>query len=228
MGTFEGLGVPRYGAYTRHSEDQTEVLSVEDDGVHNFTLTKDGTAADALFGFTVSDETTFATGYASVLYINHSNDGTKTGTSSSTSQTNMIAMDITLNDNMILTTGMYIYVMEGSDDGPGTNNQFTGIDIYIEELGQIDYLTCLWLEKNNTTAATSADCFILCNQHSGTTTSLIRMQGTHPVNFLTTASNPTAGGSGFVSACAMTQTSSLFLRCTLGTAVLWIKAGSSA
>ena len=52
MGTFEGLGVPRFGAYIRYNEAQTEVLSVADDGVHDFTITKTGAAADALFNFT--------------------------------------------------------------------------------------------------------------------------------------------------------------------------------
>ena len=227
MGTFEGLGVPRYGAYTRHSEDQTEVLAVGDDGVHDFTITKTGAAADALFNFAVTDETLYTSGYFSVIGIQYSGDGVKSGSISGT-QSNMIAMDITLNASVSFTSGMYIYIMEGGDDGPGVGDDVTGIDIYIEEVGQLDYLSCLWLEKNNTTAATSADCFILCNQHAGTSTSLIRMQGTHPVNFLTTASNPTAGGSGFVSACAMTQTTSLFLRVTIGSDTLWIKAGSSA
>ena len=224
-GSFEGLGVPTFGTYKRYSEAQTEVLSVADDGVHDFTITKTGAAADALFSFTVTDETTFSSGYASVLYINHTNDGEKTGSISGT-QMNVIAMDITLNDSCSLTTGMYIYIMEGGGDGPASTDDVAGIDIYMEEVGQLDYSTCLWLERNATTVATSADCFILCNQHSGTSTSLIRMQGTHPVNLLTCASNPS--GSGFASATQMSQSSSLFLRVTIGSDVLWIKAGSSA
>lgn len=223
MGTYEGLSVPIFGEFYRYSADQTQNLFVEDDGVHNFTITKTGAAADALFAFDVTDETTFSSGYASVIYIAYTGDGEKTGVISGT-QANMIAMDITLNENVSLTTGMYIYVMEGSDDGPSSSDDFAGIDIYIEELGQLDYLTCLWLEKNNTTAATSRDCFILCNQHSGTSTALIEMQGTHPTYFLTC----TATEGGFLTSSTPSGGEKYYLKVKIGASDFWIEAGTSA
>ena len=221
-GTFEGLSLPIFGEFYRYSEGGTQNLFVEDDGVHNFTITKTGAAADALFAFDVSDETTFSSGYASVIYIAYAGEGEKTGSISGT-QSNMIAMDITLNDSCSLTTGMYLYFMEGAGDGPASTDDVAGIDIYIEELGQLDYLTCLWLEKNNTTAATSRDCFILCNQHSGTTTALIAMQGTIPTYFLTVQ----ATEGGFVSSSSMSQSSSKFIKVKIGSGDYWIKAGTS-
>lgn len=221
-GTFEGLSVPLFGEFYRYSEAGTQNLYIEDDGVFNLSITKTGAAADSLFNIAVTDETTFSSGYFTVIGIQYTGDGEKTGVISGT-QANVIGMDITLNENVSLTTGMYIYVMEGSDDGPSSGNDFAGIDIYIEELGQLDYLTCLWLEKNNTTAATSRDCFILCNQHSGTSTALIEMQGTHPTYFLTL----TATEGGFLTASTPSVSEKYYIKVKIGASDFWIMAGTS-
>ena len=223
MGTWEGMGIPLFGEYYRYSADQTEQLFVEDDGVENRTIAQTGTAADNLFALTVTDAATYASGYTNVFYISYSGDGAKTGSISGT-QSNMIGMDITLNENCSFTSGIYIYVMEGSDDGPSAGDDFTGIDIYIEELGAMDYLTCLWLEKNNTTQATTRDCFILCNQHSGTTNALIEMQGQHPNYFLTS----TATEGGFLTSSAPTGTEKYYIKVKIGASDFWIEAGTSA
>ena len=221
-GTFEGLSVPLFGEFYRYSEAGTQNLYVEDDGVHNFTITKTGAAADALFSFAVTDETTFSSGYASVIYIAYAGEGEKTGSISGT-QSNLIAMDITLNDSCSMTTGMYMYFMEGSGDGPAAGDDVHGIDIYIEELGQLDYLSCLHLEMNHTTTATSMDSFIQCTQHGSAAKALISVMTGHPTYLLTM----TASEGGFLSASAMTQSEKYYIKVKIGASDFWIIAGTS-
>ena len=189
-GTAEGIGVPRFGAYYRYSEAQTQNLAVADGGEHTHTITNaTATGANAIdVGYTYSG--TVTSGYASCFHAGLAVGGTSSG-AFATTQYNAFAADVTVNGTHTAGIGgIYVYMAEGTATLTSAQVYAGYFDIGTD-FGTVDYLSCLTLDKHNTTKGTTVDAFINCQlQGSGTGTSLINMQGpAKPTYFLTTHAN---------------------------------------
>jgi hypothetical protein len=143
-----------------------------------------GATADDGLAITVTDSTTFASGFANMLHLIGTNSGNKTG-GTAVSQWNGIAADLTVGATGNVNGG-YIYLgLSGTPDLSAYT--VAGWNVDIQELGATDYLADLWLQKTNTTKGTSVDSFILCSlQGAGVAKSALHFQGIAlPDNFLT-------------------------------------------
>jgi len=190
MGTFEGLGVPRFGAYYRYSEDQTENLYVEDDGVHNFTFTDQG--GENCIAVTLSDSTTVTSGYSQAFYVNHSISG---NWSTGNAQVNSFAVDLAYTGTIgCELEGFYVYI---GGSGTVSSANISGMVAYIADLGGNPSTKCgLQLHMADGNTATGQDAFIVMRVEgsSGRTTNMFQKSGTssiNPDNFL--ATNCTTG-----------------------------------
>jgi len=134
-----------------------------------------GAAADNAFAITVTDSTTFSSGYANMIYLNLTNSGAKTG-GCSVSQLNAFASDVSL-AAVCNFNGIYIYVDDSGS--PDLSSQaIAGANLDLQEMGATDYFTGLWLQKSNTTKGTSVDAFVLASlQGAGVAKSVIHCQG---------------------------------------------------
>jgi hypothetical protein len=193
-GTFEGLSLPIFGEFYRYSEGGTQNLFVEDSGVFNLTVGYSGVAAENAFAVAYSPNGSVASGYGSGVYVNLAVSGTSTG-SISTLQQNAFAADVSVNGTQTCGIGgLYIYLSKGTATLTSARIYGGYFDIG-NDFGTVDYLSCIVLDKHNTTLGTTVDAFILCQlQGSGTASSLIRMQGgAKPVYFLDMSDGAAAG-----------------------------------
>lgn len=195
-GTFEGLGTPLFGEFYRYSDAGVETLYVEDNGVFNLTVAHTATAStdNALaVSYSVSG-TAVASGYGTAIYANLNVAGESTGGFASLQQ-NAFAADVTVNGTQTCGIGgIYIYMAEGTATLTSAQVYAGYFDIGTD-FGAVDYLSCITLDKHNTTKGTTVDAFILCQlQGSGTGTSLIQMQGpAKPTYFLNCSSGSIQG-----------------------------------
>ena len=192
-GTAEGIGVPRFGAYYRYSEAQTENLAVTDGGVHTLTIANTTTATNGI-GVDTTYSGTYASGYGSGVHVGLAVAGTSTGGFASC-QLNAFAADVSVNGTHTCGIGgIYVYMAEGTATLTSAQVYAGYFDIGTD-FGTVDYLSCITLDKHNTTKGTTVDAFINCQlQGSGTGTSLINMQGpAKPTYFLTANADMTAG-----------------------------------
>ena len=185
-GTYEGLGVPLFGPYYRYSANRTENLSVSDAGVTALTVAYTGIAASKAFtvNYSVSGSD-IASGYGAGVHVNLGIDGSSTGAFASYQQ-NAFSPDVTINGTPTGGIGgLYVYISKGTATLTSAVVYGGYFDIG-NELGATDYLSCVTLDKHNTTVGTTVDAFILCQlQGSGTGTTMIHMQGpAHPTYFL--------------------------------------------
>jgi len=142
-----------------------------------------GSAADDAFSLTVTDSSTFSSGYANMFHLVASNTGAKTG-GSAVSQWNGLAADLTVGETANVNGG-YIYI--GKSGTPDLSSQaVTGWNVHLAEVGATDYLTNLWLQRETTTKG-GLDAFILMSlQGSGVAKTGIYFQGIAlPDTFLT-------------------------------------------
>ena len=205
-GTYEGLSVPIFGEFYRYTEAQVQTLFVEDTGIFNLSVTHTSTAGtDNAIDVTLAiTGTAVASGYGSGVHVGMTVGGVSSGGFASLQQ-NAFAADVTVNGTQTCGVGgLYVYMAEGT--ATLTSAQVYGgyFDIGTD-FGAVDYLSCITLDKHNTTKGTTVDAFILCQlQGSGTGTSLIQMQGpAKPTYFLNCSSgsiqgffDSTAGQSG--------------------------------
>ena len=192
-GTFEGLSVPIFGEFYRYTEDQSQTLYVEDNGIFNLAIEHTTTAgADNALDVTLSiTGTAVASGYGSGVHVGMSfGEGFVASGGFASCQQNAFAADVTVNGTHTSGIGgLYVYMAEGT--ATLTSAQVYGgyFDIGTD-FGTVDYLSCITLDKHNTTKGTTVDAFILCQlQGSGTATALIQMQGPgRPAYFLNLSS----------------------------------------
>ena len=193
-GTFEGLGVPNIGAFYRYNEAGTQTLLVDDNGAFNLTVGYSGVATDQAIAVAYSPNGTVASGYGAGVYVSLAVSGTSTGAFSTTQQ-NAFATDISVNGVQTCGIGgIYVYIAEGT--ATLTSAQIYGgyFDIGTD-FGTVDYLSCITLDKHNTTKGTTVDAFILCQlQGGGTGTSLIHMQGTDKPDYFLNMNDGTESG----------------------------------
>ena len=212
-GTFEGLSVPVFGEFYRYSEAQTENLKVDDNGAFNLTVGYSGVATEQAIAVAYSPNGTVASGYGAGVYVSLAVSGTSTGAFSTTQQ-NAFATDISVNGTHTCGIGgIYVYLAEGT--ATLTTAQIYGgyFDIGTD-FGTVDYLSCITLDKHNTTVGTTVDAFILCQlQGSGTGTTMIQMQGgAKPTYFLNMSDATVAGFLDADSRQAATSTSNIAVR----------------
>ena len=193
-GTMEGLSVPINGEFYRYSASQVQNLFVEDSGVTNLTVKYTGTTADQALAVDYSTSGTQASGYGAGIFVGLGVAGTSTGGFASTQQ-NAFATDVTVNGTHTCGIGgLYVYLAEGT--ATLTTAQIYGgyFDIGTD-FGTVDYLSCITLDKHNTTKGTTVDAFILCQlQGSGTGTTIIQMQGPAKPTYLLNMSDATVAG----------------------------------
>ena len=121
-GTMEGLGVPLFGGYTSYQSDGTTAyLTVDADGMHNFSWVDEG--ADNFISVVLTQSTQITSGYMQAFYTNLSCAG------GCTTQINAFGADITLGGTCSgEISGMYLYFAEtGTAVFGGTLN---GIAVY--------------------------------------------------------------------------------------------------
>lgn len=210
--SFEGLGLPRLGEYQQEQQtvaddmvtltggtsqtgdffvcedvDGTEKFYIEADGVTNLVITNTTDTMDNALSVHYTTSGTYASGYGQGMHVNLQVGGTSSGGFAS-QQHNAFGADVTVNGTHTCGIGgLYVYMCEGT--ATLTSAQVYGgyFDIGTD-FGAVDYLSCITLDKHNTTKGTTVDAFINCQlQGSGTATSLINMQGSgKPTYFLTT------------------------------------------
>ncbi len=195
-GTFEGLSVPIFGEFYRYSADQTQNLFVEDSGVFNLTVEHTmTTGADNSIDVTLTiSGTAVASGYGSGVHVGMAVGGVSSG-SISVLQQNAFAADVSVGGTQTGGVGgLYIYMSQSGATLTSARVYGGYFDIG-NDFGTVDYLSCIVLDKHNTTKGTTVDAFILCQlQGSGTASSLIRMQGgAKPVYFLDLSDGAAAG-----------------------------------
>lgn len=211
-GTFEGLSLPIFGEFYRYSEGGTQNLFVEDNGIFNLTVEHTTTtSADNAFdvALTVSG-TAVAGGYGSGVHVGMAVGGVSSGSISGL-QHNAFAADVSIGGTQTCGVGgLYIYLSENSATLTSARVYGGYFDIGTD-FGTVDYLSCIVLDKHNTTKGTTVDAFILCQlQGSGTASSLIRMQGgAKPVYFLDMSDGAAAGFLDTDSRQAATSTNNL-------------------
>ena len=160
------------------NSSETELWYVVAAGRQVMAVTHSGTAALASLDITTTDATTFSSGYGAAIYLRSTTSGAKTG-SANTSQFNVLAMDLTISAAAPYICGSYFYIAQ-SGDPTLTSTQVHGHVVYIEELGAVDRIHALSLQKANTTKGTSYDTFIhLACQGSGVAKTAIQFTGTH-------------------------------------------------
>jgi len=153
------------------------------------TYTPSGTSAVNNIDIGVTDACTMSSGYAHGIHISMNNTGEKSGGCSVT-QVNGLGVDYTLTEGGAAGFyGFYTYI--GKSGTPDLENAaVAGAVLDIAEVGATDYLVPLWLNKYNTTKATSIDAFILMAcQGSGVAKAGFVFQGTQlPDNLIEIAS----------------------------------------
>jgi len=186
MGTWEGLGVPLFGEYYRYNSAQTEVLYVENDGVHNFTFTDQG--GENCIALTITDSTTVTSGYSQGFYVNHTVSGSW---STGAAQINSFAVDLALTGTIACEAeGFYAYV-----SGSGatlTSANISGVVCYIADLGAEPTASraALKLHIADGNKSSGNDAFIVMRIEgaSGDVTNMFEKSGTatNPDNFIRT------------------------------------------
>ncbi len=214
-GTMEGLSVPIFGEFYRYNASQTQTLFVEDNGIFNLAVTQDDTTGtDNAIDVTLAiSGTAVASGYGSGVHVGMTVGGVSSGAFSSLQQ-NAFAADVTVNGTQTCGIGgLYVYMAEGT--ATLTSAQVYGgyFDIGTD-FGAVDYLSCITLDKHNTTKGTTVDAFILCQfQGSGTGTSLVHYQGpSKPTYFFSMSDGTTSGFLDATSRDAATATQHLAVR----------------
>ena len=193
-GTYEGLSVPINGEFYRYTSGQVQTLFVEDNGVFNLTVAQTADATDQALAVSYSTSGTVASGYGAGVFVSMNVSGTSTGAFSTTQQ-NAFATDVTVNGTQTCGIGgIYVYIAEGT--ATLTSAQIYGgyFDIGTD-MGACDYLSCITLDKHNTTKGTTVDAFILVQlQGGGTASTVLHMQGTDkPAYFLQHSHGTTSG-----------------------------------
>jgi len=118
MGTFEGLGVPRFGAYDRYTGDQTKILTVSDSGCYDHAVTL--ATADDVVQIAMTCDTAAASGYFNGLLVTATNSAALTGSS----ELNGIWCDMTVSANCSNTaTGIGSYIAGVDKNHAGARNQ---------------------------------------------------------------------------------------------------------
>jgi hypothetical protein len=176
------------------------------DGAFNLVVGYSGVATDQALAVAYSPNGTVASGYGAGVYVSLAVSGTSTGGFASTQQ-NAFAADVSVNGTHTCGIGgIYIYMAAGTAS-VDTAQIYGGYFDIGTDFGTVDYLSCITLDKHNTTKGTTVDAFILCQfQGSGTGTSLIHMQGpSKPTYFLNMNDGAT---SGFLDATARDAASS--------------------
>lgn len=186
MGTMNGLEVPRYGAYTRGSEDQTTVMSVDDEGMENFTFDQPG--ADNMMAITVTDSSTVTSGYMQGYYASITASGAY---STGNTQINGMAVDLFLAGTIACEVeGLYVYVSK-SGEPTVTSANVNGINIYIDDLyAAPSTRSCIQLHIADGNVGSSQDGFIVMRIEgsSASVTNMFSKNGTaqNPTFFLYT------------------------------------------
>ena len=195
----------------------TECFVINSAGRLTLTQTNSGTSALEGIGLTVTDSSTYSTGYGSALYLHVTQSGAKTG-NANTSQFNAIALDLTISAAAPYITGAYFYFAQ-SGSPTLTTTPIYGIVIFMEEVGQASTMCALSLQKANTTVGSSIDAFIqMADQGSGVTTDAFYFSGTtNPTNFIHTQIN-----SGFVTSGAVGGSQNLKLKCSMAGTTYYI------
>ena len=189
-GTMEGLSVPINGPFYRYSEAQVENFSVSDAGVTKLTVAGTSTAGTnkALsVDYSVSG-TAIASGYGAGVHVDLGLDGASVSSGGFASlQQNSFSTDITLRGTQTCGVGgLYVYIACDATSTLTSAQVYGGYFDIGTDISQADYISCVTLDKHNTTKGSTVDAFILCQlQGSGTGTAMIHMQGTsHPTYFL--------------------------------------------
>lgn len=185
MGTFEGLGVPRFGAYKRYTGAQTEILDVTDSGTYNHAVTL--ATGDDVVKIAMTCDTAAASGYFNGLLVTATNSAALTGSS----EMNGIWCDMTVSANCSnAATGIGSYIAGGH-----ASAQIFGARFAVAPSTTCTSHIGVSIEKYNTTEATGNDWFLrLMNQGSARTNSAIWIGGTYYPDFLFEFQADTAKG----------------------------------
>jgi hypothetical protein len=223
-GTFEGLGVPIYGPYYRYKEDQTETLYVEDTGVTNMAVTT--ASADNVLAITHTASAAITSGYDQSIYVALNISSTSTG--GNATQRHAFAADITINGtHASFIGGGYIYIAKGT--ATLTSAAVYGLCLDIQELGAVDYLTNLWLQRSSSSTQTGIDSFILFSDQgaSGKATTLFYVQGVTFPSYLFQFASNTSNGFFSTTAAGVAPASTGSLKIYAGTTTHYIKLQAS-
>ena len=155
------------------------------------TSTLTGATADDATEITVTNSQTCSSGYAHALHINLTKSGTTSGGCSVT-QFNGIGIDYTISGGGSSGYyGLYAYIAKSGSPDLSAAAVF-GAVLDVTEVGAVDYIGGLWLNKYNTTKG-SLDAFILmANQGSGVTKTGFYFQGTNLPDYLITLASANA------------------------------------
>lgn len=207
-GTFEGLGVPLNGAFTRYAANgTTQAWNVAAGGAIDFgTFTNLG--ADNYVSCTISDATTVASGYVQAFYAN------VTVTGSHSDQVNAFAVDMTLGGTCAAEmSGMYIYIVDTGTPTVSSLN-LSGVIVNLEDVGAADYRTGYKAYSNSANVAASIDSafYAYCSGATGTFTSLLAVGGVTPPEYFL---HQQSAAGRFVVAYSPSTAATAALRCNI-------------
>jgi hypothetical protein len=179
-GTFEGLGRPICGGYEAYEDDGTSVyLTVDPDGMHNFSWTDEG--VDNFISVTIADSTAVASGYLQAYYANVSTTGVWTG-----GQINGFALDLTLSGTPgVEIAGIYLYIAE-TGTTVLTDAQVNGLVVNLENLGaSCANRSGVKVYSNDANLASDIDAAYsaYCSGATGTFRALLSCGGTTPPEY---------------------------------------------
>ena len=168
-----------------------------------FNFTAVGTAAINGMDIQYNDMTTYSSGYSAGIYIVGHNTGAKTG-GTSNSQVAGLAIDFFNHATTAASVvGINVYLAR-TGTPTTTSGAYWGMQIYIDEIGTAQWVTCLFLSKANATVGTANDSFIhMANQGSGATTEALHFHGPNATYLFgtTTAAGFLDAGSGASASC---------------------------
>jgi len=178
-GTFEGLGVPLCGAFTRYAANGTTTAwAVSANGAIDFgTFTNLG--ADNYVSCTISDSTTVASGYVQAFYANVTVGG------SHSDQIWAFAGDVTFGGTISSESGgMYIYIA-GTGTPTVTNLNLKGYVVNFEDVGSASLRAGFYAYSNSANVASGQDCAFgfYCSGATGTFTSILGGGGSTPPEY---------------------------------------------
>ncbi len=188
-GTMEGLGIPLYGGYTTTNNSGTSILTVNDNGSHDYVFAD--LAADNCIDLVVTNATTVSSGYVQGFHINMTTTATMTG-----GQVNALAIDFTLGGTPgVECAAIYIYVAASSPTVTSTNAW--GLIINMEDLAAAPtHYGGIKIFRNVTNQGSTVDAFMyFYDSGTGVTDSLFVHQGSNqPEYFLKTLSAAPSSG----------------------------------
>ncbi len=149
----------------------------------NMTVTATGTAAINAVEITDNDATTMASGYAHGIHVTMNKSGATSGGASVT-QFNGVGVDYTISGGGASGYyGLYCYMAE-TGSTTLTSAAVFGANLEVTEVGAVDYIGGLWLNKYNTTNGNIDTFILMSNQSTGTTTDGFYFQGIALPTFL--------------------------------------------